>query len=247
MSSRTIVAVLALALLGSPRAEAQDDAERGLRFGVAVGLVGQFPIGDDVGQDGAPDDEFGPALAIQLDFLTFDIGRCVQVVPFFRRSVVGGVNEDTYQTVFGEAAEVTDGYLTQVGIGGRWLPWPLQFGRTRPFISLYLSYVESRVTYEVDISDQLPPGTEDLFGTYTDVWRHSGMGLTLGAGFRWDFDVAFWGQEWLLPLVLEAQWTKNFWLNREGSTDLGFDESLLAPEGMHLDSLNVVLTVGLMY
>ncbi len=220
-----------------------DDGPR-VRFGAAVGLVGEMLVGSDTAQDGAPDDEFGAGLAIQGDILTFDIGAHWQIVPFVRATLLGGPNSDVYETVIGEtstlAGEVST-HLTHVALGSRYLFSSHGF---RPFLSLYLGYVVADATYSTQLTG-VPPEFADLLPASAESRRHDGMGVTVGVGFRNDFGVDVFGESDIVPIALELQYTKNLWLGLDANTD-SYDASLFAPDGMNLDQLSVVLSVGFM-
>ena len=227
---------------------ATEESGRPIRWGLSVGVAAQVPIGADTSQTDAAWTEFETGMAIHAEVLTFDFGPHVQLVPFVRAVLVGGIDTDTYEKVMGSTeslAGTPDSHMAQVGFGTRYFP----FGDGswfRPFISAYLSYVTAGVEYQVQDIDasMIPEDFAAMVGPTTETWRHSGVGLTLGLGARADLAVEALGEGYLFTFGLEAQWTKNFWLDLEQNSDRTFDRSLLAPEGMDLDNVSLLLTVG---
>ena len=138
------------------------------------------------------------------------------------------------------AGEVST-HLTHVALGSRYLFSSHGF---RPFLSLYLGYVVADATYSTQLTG-VPPEFADLLPASAESRRHDGMGVTVGVGFRNDFGVDVFGESDIVPIALELQYTKNLWLGLDENTD-SYDASLFAPDGMNLDQLSVVLSVGFM-
>jgi hypothetical protein len=217
-----------------------------LRFGVGLGVVGQLPVGDDVGQPGGGADEFEPALALQVELLTFDVGRHLQVVPFFRASVLGGANAEAYEDVLAAGLPLTgtpETRMAEAGVGARVLPVAL--GQLRPFVSGYVGYATARARYGLDLGDL--GGLGGLLGGLSEDWRHTGVGLTVGLGLRWDLPVTVLGDDALVPLIVAARWTKHLWLELETADGREAARERLAPEDMHLDALSAQLGLGVMF
>jgi hypothetical protein len=247
--SSIAIASLITCLAGS--VWAVDGSTPEVRVGLGVGVFGQLPVGGDVGQPGVSEDEFESGLGLHVEVLTLDFGRAFQLVPFVRVTLAGAVNEAVYEDVVGasvDLAEVSDADMTQLGLGGRYYPFDLGTEAVRLFAGLYASYVTAGAEYAVnDVDPALIPGAfSDFVGPTVESRRHHGLGLGLGVGIRGDLpfqalDDAFW-----VPFTLEVFYTKNIWLDLEESADRGIDSSLLSPENMSLDSVGVLLTVGLM-
>jgi hypothetical protein len=217
-----------------------------LRFGVALGVVGQLPIGGDVRQPGVGADEFEPALALQVELLTFDVGRHLQLVPYFRASVLGGPNPDAYDEVLGASLPLAgppETRLAEAGLGARVFPFDLD--RLRPFVAGYVGYATARARYGLDLGEQGALG--GLFGGYREDWRHTGVGLSVGLGLRWDVPVTLFEDDALLPLVVEVRWTKHAWLERETAEGREGAGGRLAPEHMSLDALSLQVGLGVTF
>lgn len=246
-STAVSIIVLSVALaIQSP--VAADESNRTIRWGLSVGLVAQVPIGADTSQTEAAWTEFETGMAIHAEVLTFDIGPYFQLAPFVRATLVGGVETDTYEDVIGATeslAGTPDSHWTQLGLGARYFP----FGAAswfRPFVSAYLGYSSVGVEYQVQDVDTsvIPDEFASMVGPTKESWRHEGLGLTLGLGIRADLATDALGEEYLFVFGLEGQWTKSFWLDLESNPDRTFDRSLLAPEGMDVDNIAVLLSVG---
>ena len=80
--------------------------------------------------------------------------------------------------------------------------------------------------------------------TEAHVHRHQGVAALLGVGVRFDVPIQAFGSDMLAPVALEAQYTKNFWLDLERTARNEAAPERLAREGMELDYLGLSLTVG---
>lgn len=240
--------IAAVVSLGHSPAVAQEP-QRDIRWGLSLGLAGLMPIGSDTGQQGVDEDEFEAGLAIRAEILTFDIGSYVQLVPFVQTTVAGGVNPSPYEDVIGTTENLADTpttHMTQIGFGARYFPVGASW--LRPFAAVYLGYVTAEAEYQVQDIDPalIPESLAAMVGPTRETWRHDGLGMTLGLGLRSDLATDALGEEYLFLFALEAQWTKNFWLDLEQYADRTFERALLAPEAMDVDGLALVLSVGFM-
>lgn len=236
MNARTLPLIALLLALPSIL-NAQD-----LRWGAAVGLVGHIPVGDDTGQDSVEGDEFGSALWIHADLFLFQVNPEWHFAPFVRAVIAGGADADTYARALGDTAsgEATTG-MTHLGIGARYSP--LALGQWRGFLSAYLGHATARVTYSAqnEAAEQLPEEFRGLLGSSQQTRRHTGMAVTAGLGLRRDLGASVLSEDVILPISIELQWTKNVWLDLEGG---GVDSLPLAEEGMQLDYLSLLVSVG---
>lgn len=240
--------VVFVVLTASTTASAVDGTTPLIRWGLSLGALGHIPLGSDTSQPNTTDDEFEPGVALHLELLTLDIGSYVQLVPYLRTTLAGGVNEDSYEQVISTTESLagdTSTHMTHIGLGTRFFP----FGADdwfRPYVSGAFGYVTAGARYQVnDIDPVTVPEAFSGFVSPTDeTWRHTGIGLTLGAGLRVDVPTQVPAGELLIVFALEVQWTKHFWLDLENNPDRSFDQTLLAPEEMDLDALGVLFTVG---
>ena len=217
-----------------------------LRWGIALGLGAWLPYGADREQSGAPEAEFDPAMTLNVEALSLDIGSYVEIVPFFRTTLVGGLNSSLFRQVIEEQSQTQvaglDHHLHQMGLGLR--IYPLQWKGLRPFVSVYGSYVVTNVRYNDPNAITLPTMTSSrAFSSPKLRHTHEGAGLTLGLGLRYDLKVRTFGSTSLVPLILEAQWTKHFWTDLDRSA-VTANSPWLAPHPMKLDAIQLVLSVG---
>lgn len=226
---------------------ASAEEQPAVRWGVTIGLVGQLPVGGDVGQSGAPDDEFETGLAVQVEPFVFDVGTAWQLVPFLRYTVAGGANTAYYEDVFGAdepLAGAPERSMLHVGLGAR--VYPFGGRRLRAFVGGYLGYATAGATYQVNDLDPelIPEAFRGFIGATSEVRRHEGLGLTVGIGLRNDVSADVLGESDLIPLAVELQYTHNFWLGLEHNADRDFDEGLLAPEDMTVDFVGLMASIG---
>lgn len=242
----TVLLLLACSSFASVSALAQSGPD--LHWGLAVGVAGQLPIGGDVAQDGAAESEFEPGLALQAELFTFDVGAHWQIVPFFRATVLGGGNADAYSAALGDGTVVVgepETRFTQIALGARYLTTPPGRG-LRPYVGAYLGYLASSVSYAVQEVDPstVPEPFRGFVQPTSERREHEGLGVTLGLGLRSDAQVSPFGERHRMPIALEVQWTHGFWLGLEESESRVLDRTLVAGEGMSLDTVNLVLSIG---
>lgn len=249
MSRRVLQAFFVFVVLTFSTATfAVDGTVPSVRWGFSMGALGHIPIGSDTNQPNTTNDEFEPGIAIHLELLTLDIGSYVQLVPFLRTTLVGGVNEDSFDEVISTTESLagdTSTHMTHIGVGTRFFP----FGSDdwfRPFVSGAFGYVAAGARYQVNDID--PTTVPEAFSAYvsptSETWQHTGVGLTLGVGLRGDISTQVFSGEVLLTFALEAQWTKHIWIDLDNNPDRSFDQALLAPEDMDVDALGVLFSVG---
>ncbi len=245
-----LAGLIGLCALGVPSPGAAQDAyhPQWMRWGFAVGVGGWFPIGSDVAQDMA-DDEFRNTLTLHLEVFTVDITRFVQIVPFANLDIAGGINEDLLREALNadtvDLGSVDSG-LYQLGLGARF--FPIQLGPFRPFVAAYAAYSVARFSYtaQADLGFDVP---DDLssFTTSAESHTHEGVALLLGAGLRLDIPVMLWEHLVQIPIILEFQWSKNFWLDLERNPNFEANPALLASRRMNLDYLVLNVSVGMTF
>jgi hypothetical protein len=243
--------LLALSLLAPP-ARALDDTQPLLRWGMAAGLSGTLPFGD-LRQKGATQDEFVPALWVDLELVQFDIGAHVNVAPFARFSLAGGVDPDAVDAALdparrkdamGNVLSEVEPTLLNLGLKGRYFPFGL--GLFRPYVALGAGYATLGARYEVTALPGAPTagGPFGGGGTQSLLHRHQGLSTLLGLGVRMDVPLRVFDNEVFMPVALELAYTHHFWLDLRRNSAAETSAQLLAAEGPFVDYVGLSLTVG---
>jgi len=129
-----------------------------LRVGASVGLLGSLPVGDDVGQPGAPD-EFRKGLWVHVEPVSFDLGAHVQLSGFFRLAIAGAYDTGPLGDSIDLDRVVSGPDRKAANIGALARVFPFGDGVVRPFVSLGLGYITAGASFST-----CPVSASDLGG-----------------------------------------------------------------------------------
>ncbi len=232
-------------------AQALDDTQPSLRWGVAVGVSGSLPVGD-LRASAATRDEFTPGLWVDIEPLQFDIGAYFNLSPVARFIWRGGVDPEAIEAALdssrrvdalGKPLDSPKVSALELGLKTRYFPWG-DSSRFRPYAVLGLSYSTLGAGYETAAVATGAPGPGGAARTSLRVHRHQGLGSKLGIGLRYDQPIRVFNTEMRVPIALELSYTHHTWFDLDRSPSVETQANKLAGEGPFVDYLTLSLTLG---
>ncbi len=222
-----------------------DSTSGGFEWGLAVGLLATVPVGPGLTQPGAPEAEFQPAFALQIEAPVIDIGRRFEIVPFGRASLAGGPNAGLYEQAL-RPDRFTGGVSARELLLGGGLRYHLLevIEDVRLFFGVYGAFSQAFARYTTPALDDAAAASP-FASPAREERRHYGPALLVGVGLRYDVPLgteARWGA---LPIRAELQYAVHFLNNLTVDDPSDFREpGWLAEEGLTRHQLVFALSVG---